>query len=257
MPGAREGILQEITARLVSTIGINGRAYRSRAEAAARAETPCLIVTPLTDAAERVAVAPQVDRKLLVRIGVIVHGDTPDQAADPVIVDLHKRLIPPGDCTLGGLAVDISQAGDNFAMAHTDGIIAVDYMVFYRESFEGGAVAIASGASIQSLTVGGAVSGAVLIVGASWQVLDIASTASGIVSSGAVAVGASSVTLNIAGSAEAILLPLVTLSVAPVSVAEDGTANLVFTFERSGDASLPLVVTYDIGGTAAEGVDYQ
>lgn len=136
MPSIRENILQEIATRLAPTAGINGRAYRSRAEAAARAEMPCLIVTPLTDTAERVVATCRVDRKLLVRIGVIVHGDTPDQVADPVIVDLHKRLIPPGDCTLGGLAVDISQSGDNFTMAHTDGVIAVDYMVFYRHAEE-------------------------------------------------------------------------------------------------------------------------
>jgi hypothetical protein len=136
MPSVREQILQEITTRLGPTAGISGRAYRSRAEAAARAEMPCLIVTPLTDAAERVVATCRVDRKLLVRVGVIVHGDTPDQTADPVIVDLHKRLIPAGDCTLGGLAVDISQSGDNFTMAHTDGIIAVDYIVFYRHAEE-------------------------------------------------------------------------------------------------------------------------
>ena len=136
MPTIRENILQEITARVATTTGINGRAYRSRAEAAARAEMPCLIVTPLTDAAERNVAICLVDRKLLVRIGVIVHGDTPDQVADPVIEDMHRRLIPPGDSTLGGRALDISQAGDNFTMAHTDGVIAVDYMVFYRHSEE-------------------------------------------------------------------------------------------------------------------------
>ena len=136
MASIREQILQEIATRLSATTGINGRAYRSRAEAAARAEMPCLIITPLTDAADRVVATFRVDRRLLVRVGVIVHGDTPDRIADPVVVDLHKRLIPPGDCTLGGLAVDISQSGDNFTMAHTDGVIAIDYMVFYRHSEE-------------------------------------------------------------------------------------------------------------------------
>jgi hypothetical protein len=73
-----------------------------------------------------------VDRKLQVRIDVIVHGDTPDQVANPIIEDMHKRMIPPGDCTLGGLAIDISPSRDNFTMAHTDGVVTVGYMVFYR-----------------------------------------------------------------------------------------------------------------------------
>ena len=135
-PSVREQILQEITARVAATVGVSGRVYRSRAEAVARAEMPCLIVTPLTDTAERSVSICRVDRKLLVRIGVIVHGDVPDQVADAVIEDMHKRLIPPDDYTLGGLAVDVSQAKDNFTMAHTDGVIAVDYMVFYRHSEE-------------------------------------------------------------------------------------------------------------------------
>jgi hypothetical protein len=135
-PSVRERILREITARIEPTVGIGGRVYRSRAEAVSRAETPCLILTPITDEAERSVSICRVDRKLRVRVGVIVHGDTPDQVANPVIEDMRKRIIPYSDCTLGGLAVDISQSGDNFTMAHTDGIIAVDYIVFYRHAEE-------------------------------------------------------------------------------------------------------------------------
>ena len=135
-PSIREQILQEITARLAPTVGVGGRVYRSRAEAVSRAEMPCLLVTPLTDTAERSVSICQVDRKLLVRIGVIVHGDVPDQVADQVLAGMRPLLIPPNDSTLGGLAVDVSQAVDNFTMAHTDGIIAVDYMVFYRHAEE-------------------------------------------------------------------------------------------------------------------------
>jgi len=50
--------------------------------------------------------------------------------------------------------------------------------------------------------------------------------------------------------------PTVTLSVTQASVPEDGPANLVFTFTRTGSASRPLVVTYSVGGTATEGTDY-
>jgi Ca2+-binding RTX toxin-like protein len=45
-------------------------------------------------------------------------------------------------------------------------------------------------------------------------------------------------------------LPSITLAVAPSSVTEDGTTNLVYTFTRSGVTTNPLTVNYTIGGTA-------
>ncbi|NCT44034.1 MAG: hypothetical protein GPJ35_12020, partial [Microcystis aeruginosa G11-09] len=48
----------------------------------------------------------------------------------------------------------------------------------------------------------------------------------------------------------------VTLTVSPTSVTEDGTANLVYTFTRSGDTTNPLTVNYSIGGTATLNTDY-
>ncbi|MEB3317088.1 MAG: Calx-beta domain-containing protein [Cyanobacteriota bacterium] len=51
-------------------------------------------------------------------------------------------------------------------------------------------------------------------------------------------------------------LPAITLAVAPVSVAEDGAANLVYTFTRSGPSADPLTVGYTVGGTASLGTDY-
>ncbi len=48
----------------------------------------------------------------------------------------------------------------------------------------------------------------------------------------------------------------VTLAVSPSSVTEDGTANLVYTFTRSGVTTNALTVNYTIGGTATNGTDY-
>ncbi|NCS55322.1 MAG: hypothetical protein GPJ23_25185 [Microcystis aeruginosa G13-05] len=48
----------------------------------------------------------------------------------------------------------------------------------------------------------------------------------------------------------------VTLAVSPSSVTEDGTANLVYTFTRSGVTTNPLTVNYTVGGTATNGTDY-
>ncbi|MFM6731940.1 MAG: beta strand repeat-containing protein, partial [Microcystis panniformis] len=51
-------------------------------------------------------------------------------------------------------------------------------------------------------------------------------------------------------------LPSITLAVSPSSVTEDGTANLVYTFTRSGVTTDALTVNYTVEGTATNGTDY-
>ena len=53
-----------------------------------------------------------------------------------------------------------------------------------------------------------------------------------------------------------VALPVITLAVSPASVSEDGTANLVYTFTRSGSTSSALTVNYTVNGTATLGTDY-
>ncbi len=48
----------------------------------------------------------------------------------------------------------------------------------------------------------------------------------------------------------------VTLAVAPLTVNEDGTTNLVYTFTRAGVTTNALTVNYSVGGTATLGTDY-
>ena len=48
----------------------------------------------------------------------------------------------------------------------------------------------------------------------------------------------------------------VTLSVSPASVLEDGTQNLVYTFNRTGSTANPLTVNFTVGGGAAFNTDY-
>ena len=48
----------------------------------------------------------------------------------------------------------------------------------------------------------------------------------------------------------------VTLAVSPTSVNEDGTANMVYTFTRSGVTTNALTVNYTLGGTATLNTDY-
>ncbi|MEA5413877.1 Calx-beta domain-containing protein, partial [Synechococcus sp. BA-132 BA5] len=51
-------------------------------------------------------------------------------------------------------------------------------------------------------------------------------------------------------------LPLISLAVSPASVLENGAANLIYTFSRTGATTNPLTVSYSIGGTATNGSDY-
>jgi len=51
-------------------------------------------------------------------------------------------------------------------------------------------------------------------------------------------------------------LPSITLAVAPASVTEDATANLIYTFSRTGPTTSALTVNYTVGGTANLGTDY-
>ncbi|WP_371413522.1 Calx-beta domain-containing protein, partial [Microcystis aeruginosa] len=51
-------------------------------------------------------------------------------------------------------------------------------------------------------------------------------------------------------------LPSITLAVSPASVTEDGTANLIYTFTRTGSTTSALTANYTVGGTATNGTDY-
>ena len=53
-----------------------------------------------------------------------------------------------------------------------------------------------------------------------------------------------------------MLAPALTVTVAPPAVAEDGAANLVYTFMRSVAAGSPLMVNFSVGGTATYSTDY-
>jgi len=50
--------------------------------------------------------------------------------------------------------------------------------------------------------------------------------------------------------------PVITLAVVPEAVAEDGSANLIYTFSRTGATTSALTVKYTVGGTATLSTDY-
>ena len=141
----RERILAEIVTRLGSTTGISSRVFRSRIEAVQRNEMPAIIVMPEGDVPEQRTSSCKVDRKLSVNVMLLIHDDVPDRAADPILQDAHKRILPTiggrVDFTLGGLAIDIEEAPTDFRLAATDGAIVVSYVIWYRTAIADLAVA--------------------------------------------------------------------------------------------------------------------
>jgi Subtilase family/Calx-beta domain len=52
------------------------------------------------------------------------------------------------------------------------------------------------------------------------------------------------------------LATVISLALTPISVSEDGTTNLVYTFTRTGDTTNALTANYKVGGTATFNTDY-
>lgn len=135
MTTKRETILAAIRTQLTGTTGVGTRIYRSRVEPMARQESPAIVIEPINDTAQQNTSLPTLDWSLTVRVAVIVRGDIPDQIADPIVENLHSKLM--ADLTLGGYAIDIQPQSVNFEMVEADqpaGVISCDYLVRYRTS---------------------------------------------------------------------------------------------------------------------------
>jgi hypothetical protein len=133
MTTRRETILAAVRTALTSTTQVGTRIYRSRVEPMARAESPAIVIEPVNDTAEQNTSLPTLDWSLTVRIAVIVRGAIPDQLADPIVEDLHSKLM--ADLTLGGVAMDIRPQSVSFEMVEADqpaGVISCDYLIRYR-----------------------------------------------------------------------------------------------------------------------------
>jgi len=135
MTTRRETILAAVRTALTGTTGVGSRIYRSRVEPMARAESPAIVVEPVSDTAQQNTSLPTLDWSLTVRVAVIVRGAIPDQIADPVVESLHAKLM--ADLTLGGVAIDVQPQSVNFEMVEADqpaGVISCDFLIRYRTS---------------------------------------------------------------------------------------------------------------------------
>jgi len=133
MTTKREQILTAITTALASTSGVGGRVYRSRVTAMQRAESPAIVIEPISDTPTQNTSLPTLDWRMRVRVNIIVRGDMPDQLADPIVADMHAKMVV--DLTLGGYAIDVQPDEVTFNLFDADqpaGVISNDYIVQYR-----------------------------------------------------------------------------------------------------------------------------
>jgi hypothetical protein len=133
MTTRRENILDTIKTTLAGTTGVSTRIFRSRVTAVSRAETPCLLIEPVSDTAEQTTSLATLNWTLVVRVSVIVRGDVPDEQADLTVQSLHSKMM--SDTTVGGYAMDIIPTGVTFDMVEADqpaGVISCDFQIRYR-----------------------------------------------------------------------------------------------------------------------------
>jgi hypothetical protein len=132
MTTRRETILAAVRTALTNTTGVGARIYRSRVEPISRAESPAIVVEPLTETADS-SVVPKLDWQLTIRVAIIVRGSVPDQLADPIVEDVHRKLL--SDTALLALVVEIVPTRISFDSMEADqpaGVVMMDYSIRYR-----------------------------------------------------------------------------------------------------------------------------
>ena len=133
MTTKRESILADIASSLAGTVQVGSRIYRSRVEPLARGESPAIVIEPTGDNPEYSLRLDRLDWSLTVRVAIIVRSSVPDQAADPIVEDVHSKMM--NDLTAGGYALDVEPRSVSFEMVEADqpaGVISMEYLVRYR-----------------------------------------------------------------------------------------------------------------------------
>jgi len=128
----RETILARMVSVLAGTTQVGSRIYRSRVTPIMRGESPALVVEPVSDTATQDTLGT-LQWQMTVRVAVIVRSETPDQAADAIVADVHSKLM--SDATLGGYVTDLLPSTTSFELLEADqpaGVVSMEFAVTYR-----------------------------------------------------------------------------------------------------------------------------
>lgn len=128
----REQITASVFTLVQGTQGVSGRVYRSRVEAFSRGSTPALVVEAVRNISEaQKAGIETLPQRLELRFLLMIDAPIPEQSADPILVDLHGRLM--ADMTLGGLSSGILPGDTEWDFAENGiAVVTVSYVVQYR-----------------------------------------------------------------------------------------------------------------------------
>ena len=136
MTSKREDILEYVKNALAGVPNVGTRIFRSRVEAFQRSEAPAIVVEPSTDTAlDPSASNCYLDWQLTLIVAVYTRGHQPETLADPIISDVHQRLMT--NRTFGGLVMDVwpEQVEPSFEKADRPALWTIcTYKIRYRTS---------------------------------------------------------------------------------------------------------------------------
>lgn len=133
MATKREQILAALLTLLGNATAVSANLARERARPWGAEITEAINIVPESDPQQDTGGYNNTDRGLLVDFQIHQRGDNPTTAADARVEALHSRLM--SDRTLGGLALDIQAADNDFEWDDADRdfcVIHQRYRVLYR-----------------------------------------------------------------------------------------------------------------------------
>ena len=134
-------IREAIMARLLVVLsgvtgGVDGRVYRSLADAMAFDECPCITIEWQSDEGADEASSPLMHRHLSVAVNIFTRGEGPDTLADPIAQSVHSLIM--ADEQLAGNALWTRLGSASFEFENLDknaGKTTAEYVVAYRHSY--------------------------------------------------------------------------------------------------------------------------
>jgi len=126
----RELILARLKTNLDAITGAT--CYRSRVEPLTRAETPAIILEPVSDQPSE-EFPTVLQWELRVKVTVIVRANTPDTSSDTYSQQVHNLIMI--DPSVNGYALDIDPDRVEFSLFEADvplAIISMDFLIRYR-----------------------------------------------------------------------------------------------------------------------------
>lgn len=129
----REQIIAAAVSALAGTTGVGSRIFRSRQDALDADESPSLVVTPDSEEPTELTNG-YVEARLLFSVEVYARAvSAPDSTADATVQSAHAKLM--ADPTLGGLAIDLAEAGTEWDFDQADQtavMVRMRFSAWYR-----------------------------------------------------------------------------------------------------------------------------